>query len=157
MDGALPAVAAHDGAMPQTREHILLDRQVGVPYNVVFLNKCDAVEDPELLDLVELEVRDLLKSYKFPGDDIPVIRGSALKAMDDDPEWVKKIDELMEAVDSYIPVPERAIDKPFLMPIEDIFSISGRGTVVTGRIERGLVKVGEEMEIVGFKIGRAHV
>jgi elongation factor Tu len=118
---------------------------------VVFLNKCDAVEDPELLDLVELEVRDLLKSYKFPGDDIPVIRGSALKAMDDDPAWTKKIDELMEAVDSYIPIPERAVDKPFLMPIEDIFSISGRGTVVTGRIERGLCKVGEEMEIVGFK------
>jgi elongation factor Tu len=117
----------------------------------VFLNKCDAVEDPELLDLVELEVRDLLKSYKFPGDEIPVIRGSALKAMEDDPNWVKKIDELMDAVDSYIPVPERAIDKPFLMPIEDIFSISGRGTVVTGRIERGIVKVGEEMEIVGFK------
>jgi elongation factor Tu len=151
MDGAILVVAATDGPMPQTREHILLARQVGVPYIVVFLNKCDAVEDPELLDLVELEVRDLLKSYKFPGDDIPVIRGSALKAMDDDPEWVKKIDELMEAVDSYIPVPERAIDKPFLMPIEDIFSISGRGTVVTGRIERGLVKVGEEMEIVGFK------
>jgi elongation factor Tu len=122
-----------------------------VPYIVVFLNKCDAVEDPELLDLVELEVRDLLKSYKFPGDEIPVIRGSALKAMDDDPAWVKKIDELMDAVDSYIPVPERSIDKPFLMPIEDIFSISGRGTVVTGRIERGIVKVGEEMEIVGFK------
>src|SRR5947207_2633460 len=117
----------------------------------VFLNKCDAVEDPELLDLVELEVRDLLKSYKFPGDEIPVIRGSALKAMDDDPTWVKKIDELMDAVDAYIPVPERAIDKPFLMPIEDIFSISGRGTVITGRIERGIVKVGEEMEIVGFK------
>jgi len=117
----------------------------------VFLNKCDAVEDPELLDLVELEVRDLLKSYKFPGDEIPVIRGSALKGMEDDPAWVKKIDELMEAVDNYIPVPERAVDKPFLMPIEDIFSISGRGTVVTGRIERGIVKVGEEMEIVGFK------
>jgi elongation factor Tu len=137
--------------MPQTREHILLARQVGVPYIVVFLNKCDAVEDPELLDLVELEVRDLLKSYKFPGDEIPVIRGSALKAMDDDPTWTKKIDELMEAVDSYIPIPERAVDKPFLMPIEDIFSISGRGTVVTGRIERGICKVGEEMEIVGFK------
>jgi elongation factor Tu len=137
--------------MPQTREHILLARQVGVPYMVVFLNKCDAVEDPELLDLVELEVRDLLKSYGFPGDEIPVIRGSALKAMDDDQAWVKKIDELMEAVDNYIPVPKRAVDKPFLMPIEDIFSISGRGTVVTGRIERGIVKVGEEMEIVGFK------
>src|SRR5437899_3588610 len=151
MDGAILVVAATDGPMPQTREHILLARQVGVPYIVVFLNKCDAVEDPELLDLVELEVRDLLKSYKFPGDEIPVIRGSALKAMDDDPAWVKKIDELMEAVDNYIPVPQRAVDKPFLMPIEDIFSISGRGTVVTGRIERGIVKVGEEMEIVGFK------
>jgi elongation factor Tu len=151
MDGAILVVAATDGPMPQTREHILLARQVGVPYIVVFLNKCDAVEDPELLDLVELEVRDLLKSYKFPGDEIPVIRGSALKAMDDDPAWTKKIDELMDAVDSYIPIPERAVDKPFLMPIEDIFSISGRGTVVTGRIERGLCKVGEEMEIVGFK------
>src|SRR6186713_2064627 len=151
MDGAILVVAATDGPMPQTREHILLARQVGVPYMVVFLNKCDAVEDPELLDLVELEVRDLLKSYKFPGDEIPVIRGSALKAMDDDPAWVKKIDELMDAVDSYIPVPERVTDKPFLMPIEDIFSISGRGTVVTGRIERGICKVGEEMEIVGFK------
>jgi elongation factor Tu len=121
-----------------------------VPYIVVFMNKCDAVEDPELLDLVELEVRDLLKSYKFPGDEIPVIRGSALKAMEDDPVWVKKIDELMDAVDSYIPIPMRAVDKPFLMPIEDIFSISGRGTVVTGRVERGICKVGEEMEIVGF-------
>ena len=151
MDGAILVVAATDGPMPQTREHILLARQVGVPFIVVFLNKCDAVEDPELLDLVELEVRDLLKSYGFPGDEIPVIRGSALKAMDDDPAWVAKIDELMEAVDSYIPIPERAVDKPFLMPIEDIFSISGRGTVVTGRIERGIVKVGEEMEIVGFR------
>ena len=151
MDGAILVVAATDGPMPQTREHVLLARQVGVPYIVVFLNKCDAVEDPELLDLVELEVRDLLKSYKFPGDEIPVIRGSALKGMEDDPVWVKKIDELMDAVDSYIPVPPRAVDKPFLMPIEDIFSISGRGTVVTGRIERGIVKVGEEMEIVGFK------
>jgi elongation factor Tu len=136
--------------MPQTREHILLARQVGVPYMVVFLNKCDAVEDPELLDLVELEVRDLLKSYGFPGDEVPVIRGSALEAMNDDPKWTAKIEELMEAVDSYIPIPERVVDKPFLMPIEDIFSISGRGTVVTGRIERGIVKVGEEMEIVGF-------
>jgi elongation factor Tu len=143
-------VSAADGPMPQTREHILLARQVGVPYMVVFLNKCDAVEDPELLDLVELEVRDLLKSYGFPGDDVPVIRGSALKAMDDDPVWTVKIDELMEAVDSYIPIPERVTDKPFLMPIEDIFSISGRGTVVTGRIERGICKVGEEMEIVGY-------
>jgi elongation factor Tu len=121
-----------------------------VPYIVVFLNKCDAVDDAELLDLVELEVRDLLKSYGFPGDEIPVIRGSALKGMEDDPAWVAKIDELMEAVDSYIPIPERVVDKPFLMPIEDIFSISGRGTVVTGRIERGICKVGEEMEIVGY-------
>ncbi len=156
MDGAILVVAATDGPMPQTREHILLARQVGVPYVVVFLNKCDAVDDPELLDLVELEVRDLLKSYQFPGDEIPVIRGSALKAMEDDPAWVKKINELMEAVDNYIPIPKRVIDKPFLMPIEDIFSISGfsisgRGTVVTGRIERGVVKVGEEMEIVGFR------
>jgi elongation factor Tu len=150
MDGAILVVAATDGPMPQTREHILLARQVGVPYMVVFLNKCDAVEDPELLDLVELEVRDLLKSYGFPGDEVPVIRGSALKAMDDDPAWTVKIDELMEAVDSYIPIPERVTDKPFLMPIEDIFSISGRGTVVTGRIERGICKVGEEMEIVGY-------
>ena len=150
VDGAILVVAATDGPMPQTREHILLARQVGVPYIVVFLNKCDAVEDPELLDLVELEVRDLLTSYKFPGDEIPVIRGSALKGMEDDPVWVAKIDELMAAVDSYIPIPERSSDKPFLMPIEDIFSISGRGTVVTGRIERGICKVGEEMEIVGF-------
>src|SRR6187431_757369 len=151
MDGAILVVAATDGPMPQTREHILLARQVGVPYIVVFLNKCDAVEDAELLDLVELEVRDLLKSYGFPGDEIPVIRGSALKAMDDDPAWTAKIDELMEAVDSYIPIPQRVVDKPFLMPIEDIFSISGRGTVVTGRVERGIVKVGEEVEIVGIR------
>src|SRR5438552_3774793 len=151
MDGAILVVSAVDGPMPQTREHILLARQVNVPSVVVFLNKCDLVEDTELLDLVELEVRELLNKYEFPGDDIPVIRGSALKGMEDDPTWVKKIDELMDAVDSYIPVPPRAIDKPFLMPIEDIFSISGRGTVVTGRIERGIVKVGEEMEIVGFK------
>src|SRR6185295_1285424 len=150
MDGAILVVAATDGPMPQTREHLLLARQVGVPYIVVFLNKCDAVDDAELLDLVELEVRDLLKSYGFPGDEIPVIRGSALKGMDDDPAWVAKIDELMDAVDSYIPIPERVVDKPFLMPIEDIFSISGRGTVVTGRIERGICKVGEEMEIVGY-------
>src|SRR6186713_2245878 len=150
MDGAILVVSATDGPMPQTREHILLARQVGVPYMVVFLNKCDAVEDAELLDLVELEVRDLLKSYGFPGDEVPVIRGSALKAMDDDPAWTAKIDELMEAVDSYIPIPQRVTDKPFLMPIEDIFSISGRGTVVTGRIERGICKVGEEMEIVGY-------
>ncbi len=151
MDGAILVVAATDGPMPQTREHILLARQVGVPYVVVFLNKCDAVEDEELLELVEMEVRELLSSYGFPGDDIPVIRGSALKALDEEDEWVEKINELMTAVDEYIPIPERAVDKPFLMPIEDIFSISGRGTVVTGRIERGVVKVGEELEIVGFK------
>ncbi len=150
MDGAILVVAATDGPMPQTREHILLARQVGVPYVVVFLNKCDAVEDEELLELVEMEVRELLTSYGFPGDDVPVVRGSALKALDEEDEWVAKIDELMAKVDEYIPVPERDVDKPFLMPIEDIFSISGRGTVVTGRIERGIVKVGEELEIVGF-------
>src|SRR6187401_2366278 len=151
MDGAILVVAATDGPMPQTREHILLARQVGVPYMVVFLNKCDAVEDPELLDLVELEVRDLLKSYGFPGDDLPVVRVSALKALQGDPEGVDSVLKLMDALDSYIPMPEREIDKPFLMPIEDVFSISGRGTVVTGRVERGQVKVGEEIEIVGFK------
>ena len=151
MDGAILVVAATDGPMPQTREHILLARQVGVPYIVVFLNKCDAVEDEELVELVEMEVRELLTYYGFPGDDIPVVRGSALKALDEEEAWVEKIDELMAAVDDYIPVPERAVDKPFLMPIEDIFSISGRGTVVTGRVERGMVKVGEELEIVGFK------
>ena len=150
MDGAILVVAATDGPMPQTREHILLARQVGVPYIVVFLNKCDAVEDEELLELVELEVRELLSSYGFPGDDVPVIRGSALKALEEEDEWVSKIEELMARVDDYIPVPERDVDKPFLMPIEDIFSISGRGTVVTGRIDRGMVKVGEELEIVGF-------
>src|SRR5690349_6301800 len=154
MDGAILVVSAADGPMPQTREHILLARQVGVPYIVVFMNKCDMVDDPELLDLVELELRELLSSYDFPGDDIPIIRGSALKALESgkaDDEWGGKIIELMDAVDSYIPLPERAIDKPFLMPIEDIFSISGRGTVVTGRIERGIVKVGEEIEIVGIR------
>ena len=151
MDGAILVVAATDGPMPQTREHILLARQVGVPSIVVFLNKCDAVEDEELIELVEMEVRELLDSYGFPGDDIPVVRGSALKALEEDDEWVGKIEELMQAVDDYVPLPERAVDKPFLMPIEDIFSISGRGTVVTGRIERGIVKVGEELEIVGFK------
>ena len=151
MDGGILVVAATDGPMPQTKEHVLLARQVGVPYLVVFLNKCDAVDDPELLDLVELEVRELLKSYDFPGDDIPVIRGSALGALNEEPQWEKSVEELMAAVDSYIPVPERAVDKPFLMPIEDIFSISGRGTVVTGRIERGKVKVSEEIEIVGFR------
>jgi elongation factor Tu len=150
MDGAILVVAATDGPMPQTREHILLARQVGVPSIVVFLNKCDAVEDEELLELVELEVRELLSSYGFPGDDVPVIRGAALGALEEEEQWVAKINELMKAVDEYVPLPERAVDKPFLMPIEDIFSISGRGTVVTGRIERGMVKVGEEMEIVGF-------
>ena len=151
MDGAILVVAATDGPMPQTREHILLARQVGVPYVVVFLNKVDAVDDPELLELVELEVRELLSSYQFPGDDIPVIKGSALGALNGEEKWEKTVKELMDAVDSYIPTPERDRDKPFLMPIEDIFSISGRGTVVTGRIERGIVKVGEEMEIVGFR------
>jgi elongation factor Tu len=153
MDGAILVVAATDGPMPQTREHILLARQVGVPYIVVALNKVDAA-DPDLLELVELEVRELLSSYEFPGDDIPIVRVSALKALqttDNNDEWANKIIELMDAVDSYIPIPERAIDKPFLMPIEDIFSISGRGTVVTGRIERGIVKVGEEIEIVGIR------
>src|SRR5512138_2293247 len=147
MDGAILVVSAADGPMPQTREHILLARQVGVPYIVVALNKVDAVDDPELLDLVELEVRELLSSYEFPGDEIPVIRISALKALESgDPksEWGKKILELMDAVDSYIPLPQRAIDKDFLMPVEDIFSISGRGTVVTGRIEQGVIKVGDE-------------
>jgi len=151
MDGAILVVAATDGPMPQTREHILLARQVGVPYIVVFMNKVDAVDDPELLDLVELEVRELLKSYQFPGDDLPVIRGSALGALNGEEKWEKTVEELMNAVDSYIPLPERDVDKPFLMPIEDIFSISGRGTVVTGRIERGKIKVGEETEIVGFR------
>jgi elongation factor Tu len=156
MDGAILVVGANDGPMPQTREHILLARQVGVPSVVVFMNKVDMVDDPELLDLVELEVRDLLTKYDFPGDDVPVIRGSALKALscgcgkDDCPDC-KPILDLMDAVDSYIPQPARETDKPFLMPIEDVFSISGRGTVVTGRVERGKVKVGEEVEIVGFK------
>jgi elongation factor Tu len=153
MDGAILVVSAADGPMPQTREHILLARQVGVPALVVYMNKCDMVDDPELLDLVELEVRELLSSYEFPGDDIPVVRGSALMALEDkNPELGKQsILRLMEAVDSYIPQPERPKDRPFLMPIEDVFSISGRGTVVTGRIERGVVKVGEEVEIVGLK------
>jgi elongation factor Tu len=143
--------------MPQTKEHVLLARQVGVPCVVVFLNKCDAVDDAELLDLVELEVRELLTGYGFPGNDLPVIRGSALGALNGEPQWEAKIDELMEAVDKYVPLPERSIDKPFLMPIEDIFSIQGRGTVVTGRIERGKVKVGEEAEIVGFRETRKTV
>ena len=151
MDGAILVVAATDGPMPQTREHILLARQVGVPYIVVFLNKCDAVDDPELLELVELEVRELLSKYDFPGDDIPVIQGSALNALDGQEGAENDIEKLMQAVDEYIPTPQREKDKPFLMPIEDIFSISGRGTVVTGRVERGTVKVGEEMEIVGFR------
>jgi elongation factor Tu len=153
MDGAILVLSASDGPMPQTREHILLARQVGVPKIVVFMNKCDVVDDEELLDLVELEVRELLTKYEFPGDDIPVIRGSALQALEnaDDPEKSKCILDLMAAVDEYIPVPDRPIDKPFLMPIEDIFSISGRGTVATGRIETGVIKVGEEVEIVGFR------
>jgi elongation factor Tu len=151
MDGAILVVAATDGPMPQTREHILLARQVGVPYIVVCLNKVDAVDDPELLELVELEVRELLTKYKFPGDEIPIVRCSALGALNGDPKWEASVEELMKAVDDYIPVPPREVDKPFLMPIEDIFSISGRGTVVTGRIERGRVKVGEEIEIVGFR------
>jgi elongation factor Tu len=151
MDGAILVVSAADGPMPQTREHILLARQVGVPYIVVFMNKCDMVDDPELLDLVELEVRELLSSYEFPGDDIPVVRGSALKALEGDPEGEKQVLALMEAVDAYIPLPQREVEKPFLMPVEDIFTISGRGTVATGRIERGKVKVGEEIEIVGIR------
>ena len=151
MDGAIVVVSAVDGPMPQTREHVLLARQVEVPCLVVALNKVDAVDDPELLDLVELEVRDLLKSYGFPGDDLPVVRVSALKALEGDPEGVQGILNLLQALDSYVPLPEREVDKPFLMPIEDVFSISGRGTVVTGRVERGTVKVGEEVEIVGFR------
>jgi elongation factor Tu len=150
-------VAATDGPMPQTREHVLLARQVGVPYIVVALNKCDAVDDAELLDLVELEVRELLKTYQFPGDDVPVVRLSALGALNGEEKWEKQIDALMEAVDKSVPQPQRELDKPFLMPIEDIFSISGRGTVVTGRIERGRVKVGEEVEIVGFRDTRKTV
>jgi elongation factor Tu len=157
MDGAILVVAATDGPMPQTREHVLLARQVGVPCIVVALNKCDAVDDPELLDLVELEVRELLKTYKFPGDDAPVVRLSALGALNGEDKWEKQIDALMDAVDKYVPLPERMVDRPFLMPIEDIFSISGRGTVVTGRIERGKVKVGEEVEIVGFRETRKTV
>jgi len=157
MDGAILVVAATDGPMPQTREHILLARQVGVPAMVVFMNKVDAVDDPELLDLVELEVRELLTSYGFPGDEIPIVRGSALQALEGKPEGEKAVDELMDSVDSYIPQPEREVDKPFLMPVEDIFSISGRGTVATGRIERGQVKVGEEVEIVGIRPTRKSV
>ncbi|KAA3636450.1 MAG: elongation factor Tu [Calditrichaeota bacterium] len=164
MDGAVLVVSASDGPMPQTREHILLARQVGVPYIVVYMNKCDMVDDPELLDLVELEVRELLSSYQFPGDDIPVIRGSALQAMTagstgaplDDPAF-KSIDELMAALDTYIPTPERQTDKPFLMPVEDVFSITGRGTVGTGRIERGVINSGEEVELVGIRPTRKTV
>lgn len=153
MDGAILVVAATDGPMPQTREHILLARQVGVPAIVVFLNKCDMVDDAELIELVEMELRELLSKYNFPGDDIPIIQGSALNALNspEDPEAIKGILELMDAVDSYIPQPERAIDKPFLMPVEDVFSISGRGTVATGRVERGVIKVGDEVEIVGIR------
>ena len=151
MDGAILVVSAADGPMPQTREHILLARQVGVPAMVVFLNKVDMVDDDELLELVEMEVRELLSSYDFPGDDIPVIAGSALKALEGDPKYEAKIMELMDAVDSYIPLPERATDKPFLMPVEDVFTITGRGTVATGRVERGTVKVGDTVEIVGMK------
>ena len=151
MDGAILVVAATDGPMPQTREHILLSRQVGVPYIVVFLNKCDMVDDEELLELVEMEVRELLNEYEFPGDDTPIIRGSALKALEDPAsEWGDKIVELFEAIDSYIPEPERDNDKPFLMPVEDVFSITGRGTVATGRVERGVLHVGEEVELIGL-------
>ena len=152
MDGAILVVAATDGPMPQTREHILLSRQVGVPYIVVFLNKCDMVDDEELLDLVEMEVRELLDFYEFPGDDTPIIRGSALMALEDPSgSWADKVMELMDAVDNYIPSPERPVDKPFLMPVEDVFSITGRGTVATGRVERGVGKVGDEVELVGLK------
>ena len=156
MDGAILVVSAADGPMPQTREHILLARQVGVPAMVVFLNKVDMVDDPELLELVEVEVRELLTRYEFPGDEVPVVRGSALKAMEallagQDSEWLKGIGELLDAVDSYIPTPQREVDKPFLMPVEDVFSITGRGTVATGRVERGTIKVGDEVEIVGLQ------
>ncbi|MBR1986632.1 MAG: elongation factor Tu, partial [Mogibacterium sp.] len=151
MDGAILVVAATDGPMPQTREHILLSRQVGVPYIIVFLNKCDMVDDEELLDLVEMEVRELLDEYEFPGDDTPIIRGSALKALEDPTgEWAEAVVELMQAVDDYIPEPQRANDQPFLMPVEDVFSITGRGTVATGRVERGMLKTGDTVEIVGL-------
>ena len=151
MDGGILVIAATDGPMAQTREHILLARQVGVPRLVVFLNKCDMVDDEELIDLVEMETRELLSEYDFPGDDIPIIRGSALGALQGDPKWVAKIEELMDTVDSYIPTPQRDTDKPFLMPIEDVFTITGRGTVVTGRVERGQVRVGDTVEIIGIK------
>lgn len=151
MDGAILVVSAADGPMPQTREHILLSRQVGVPYIVVFMNKCDMVDDEELLELVEMEIRDLLSQYEFPGDDIPVIKGSAKEALDNPTgEWAQRVIELMDAVDSYIPTPERATDKPFLMPVEDVFTITGRGTVATGRVEKGIVKVGDQVEIIGL-------
>ena len=151
MDGAILVIAATDGPMAQTREHILLARQVGVPKMVVFMNKCDMVDDPELLDLVEMEIRDLLNEYGYEGDETPIIRGSALKALEGDPKWVEKINELMDAVDTWIPTPERDNDKPFLMSIEDVFTITGRGTVVTGRVERGMLKLNDEVEIVGIK------
>ena len=151
MDGAILVVSAADGPMPQTREHILLARQVGVPYIIVFMNKCDMVDDAELLELVEMEIRDLLSSYDFPGDDCPIVQGSALRALEGDAEYKERIFALAAALDSYIPTPERAVDKPFLLPIEDVFSISGRGTVVTGRVERGIIHVGDEIEIVGLK------
>ena len=151
MDGAILVVAATDGVMAQTKEHILLSRQVGVPYIVVFMNKCDMVDDEELLELVEMEIRELLNEYDFPGDDTPVIRGSALKALEGDPKWTPAIDELMEAVDTYIPTPTRDVDKPFLMPVEDVFTITGRGTVATGRVERGQLNLNDELEIVGIK------
>ena len=157
MDGAILVVAATDGPMPQTREHILLGRQVGIPTMVVFMNKCDAVDDPELLELVEMEIRELLSSYEYPGDDIPVIQGSALKALEGDATWEAKIDELMQAVDDFIPTPARETDKPFLMPVEDIFTIQGRGTVATGRIERGMINVNEPVEIVGIRETRNSV
>ncbi|MFC3188597.1 elongation factor Tu, partial [Shewanella intestini] len=151
MDGAILVVAATDGPMPQTREHILLSRQVGVPFIIVFMNKCDMVDDEELLELVEMEVRELLSEYDFPGDDLPVIQGSALKALEGEADWEAKVLELAEALDTYIPEPERDIDKPFLLPIEDVFSIQGRGTVVTGRVERGIIRVSDDVEIVGIK------
>ena len=151
MDGAILVVAATDGPMPQTKEHILLARQVGVPYIIVFLNKCDMVDDEELIELAEMDIRDILNGYDFPGDDTPIIRGSALKALEGDPKWTAAIDELMAAVDSYIPNPERDTDKPFLMPVEDVFTITGRGTVATGRVERGTLKLNDEVEIVGIR------
>jgi elongation factor Tu len=157
MDGAILVVAATDGPMPQTREHIVLSRQVGVPYIVVFLNKCDMVDDEELLELVEMEIRELLDLYEFPGDDTPIIRGSALKALEGESDWQDKIIELFEQVDTYIPEPERAVDKPFLMPVEDVFSITGRGTVATGRVERGTLKVSDEVEIIGLTEERRKV